>query len=189
MHISSVQQENCASGWIFVNCPTMTNCFNRCDMWQRGFTLINGFKTHLSSVRIAFNLSSGCRHCEETISLSSAIKAAAERRKNLKRALMPAQLCCLFQSLWSCLWWGNDIRRTLWLTWRTVGRFTSSWSLMTRRAEERWTPTGTCGCRSGRNVLRDSLWCLSRYHFSRISSNMSTDQATTFAVSGLGIGW
>lgn len=81
MDISSVQQENCASGRIFVNRPTMTNCLNRCDMWQRGFKLIKGFKTHSSSVHIAFNLSAGCRYCKETISLSSAIKAAPERRE------------------------------------------------------------------------------------------------------------
>lgn len=60
----------------------MTNCFTRYDMWQRGFTLINGFKTHLSSVHIAFNLGAGCRHCEETISLSSAIKLLQRGEKN-----------------------------------------------------------------------------------------------------------
>lgn len=149
MHISSVQQENCASGWIFVNRPTMTNCFTRYDMWQRGFTLINGFKTHLSSVHIAFNLSAGCRHCEETISLSSAIKLLQRgEKKPWKHVLMPAQLCCRLQSSWSCLWWGNGIKRTLWPAWRTAGRSTSSWSPTTRRVEERWTPTGTCGCTS-----------------------------------------
>lgn len=80
MHISLVQQENCAYGWNFVNRPTMTNCFSRCDMWQRGFTLIKGINTHLSSIYIAFNHGAGCRYCEEIILLSSGIKAEAERR-------------------------------------------------------------------------------------------------------------